>query len=224
MPQADLDAAMDASRRLHTEVPDSVKAQCAMGEGRRDGVGYMQLNNQKLPVTTVELANVNQAFVVKRELGPRNITLDHMPWPADVPSAGFSSADFQATVSRLAGSLERLALQMLPLYAEALGMPPDYFDAAFREPLYRMRLSRYPRTPPGNFGINPHVDTSFFTLLYASGPGLVVHSLARNEWLRVQHVPAGKPVSSSGRPKHASGVLAQEWDEVGRSREKWAAE
>jgi len=81
---------------------------------------------------------------------------------------------------------------MLPLYAEALDLPPDYFAPAFKEPLYRMRLSPYPKTPPGNFGINPHVDTSFFTLLVTSGPGLVVHSLARNTWVRVKYVAGGK--------------------------------
>ena len=31
-------------------------------------------------------------------------------------------------------------------------------------------------TPEGEYGINPHVDTSFFTILASTGPGLVVQA------------------------------------------------
>eukprot|EP00966_Prymnesium_polylepis_P057755 1337620-Prymnesium_polylepis.1 len=90
--------------------------------------------------------------------------------------------------------MEALALRMLPIYAVALGLRPSWFAEAFAAPLYRLRLSAYGATPPGEFGINPHVDTSFFTILAPSGPGLIVQSnerAARGEagWVRAPHRP-----------------------------------
>ena len=72
----------------------------------------------------------------------------------------------------------------------ALDLPADYFAAAFEAPLFRLRLSRYAPTPPGEFGINPHVDTSFFTILATSAPGLVVRARGRSDgggWVRAPH-------------------------------------
>jgi isopenicillin N synthase-like dioxygenase len=80
---------------------------------------------------------------------------------------------------------------MLPIYAVALGLRPRHFDDCFKTPLYRMRLSSYAPTPHGEFGINPHVDTSFFTILATSGPGLVVSHAQSRSWLRVPHKPGG---------------------------------
>ena len=66
-----------------------------------------------------------------------------------------------------AAMMESLALSLLPVFASALSLPPSYFSPAFTRPLYRLRLSHYP--PPARdcdqFGINPHTDTSFITLL-----------------------------------------------------------
>jgi isopenicillin N synthase-like dioxygenase len=43
------------------------------------GVGYLPLNNYKLPARAK--GNWNESFIVKREIGPGNIELDTMPWP-----------------------------------------------------------------------------------------------------------------------------------------------
>jgi hypothetical protein len=100
----------------------------------------------------------------------------------------FDGNAFKQTVCEAAGAFETLALAMLPLYAEALGLNPAYFTPAFDSALYRFRLSHYPPTPAGEFGINPHIDTSFFTLLATTdSTGLVVYSHARNCWVRARH-------------------------------------
>ena len=86
-------------------------------------------------------------------------------------------------------AMEGLALKLLPIVAVALGADsPDYFAPMFREPLYRLRLSAYGATPEGEYGINPHVDTSFFTLLATTdATGLVVFSHRRRGWVRARH-------------------------------------
>ena len=45
----------------------------------RAGCGYLREANKKLPARAKP--NMNAAFVVKRECGPRDVTLDRMPWP-----------------------------------------------------------------------------------------------------------------------------------------------
>lgn len=159
-----LEQSFAAAENFHS-LTESDKLQYEMDDpskvGDVGGVGYLREQNRKLPARTK--ANFNGSFIVKREHGPRNVTWDCMPWPHDSPK--FDGARFRDTVTRTAAALERLALALLPVYAVALGLDADYFDASFESPLLRMRLSCYPHTPPGEFGINPHVDTRWYPLL-----------------------------------------------------------
>ena len=70
-------------------------------------------------------------------------------------------------VLRYAASMESLALSLLPVFARALDLDENFFDAAFKPPMFRLRLSHYPPAPPHSdqYGIAPHTDTSFLTLL-----------------------------------------------------------
>jgi len=71
---------------------------------------------------------------------------------------------------------------------------------AFRSPLWRLRLNRYPPKLDGyeekEFGISPHVDTSFFTILAQGAPGLCVHDQKRNRWLRAPVIPGALLVNT----------------------------
>jgi len=173
------------ARRFHA-LPEAAKLKLAMdtppaaGEVRT-GCGYLAEGNWKLPAR--EKPNMNAAFVVKQESGPRDVTLAKMPWPGEDELPGF-----RAAVEAYCAAIEALARRMLPVYAVALGLRPSWFDEAFESPLFRVRLSRYAPTPPGEYGINPHVDTSFFTILATSGPGLVVRAPGGG-WMRAPHRP-----------------------------------
>uniref|UniRef100_A0A7S3LJM8 Fe2OG dioxygenase domain-containing protein n=1 Tax=Aplanochytrium stocchinoi TaxID=215587 RepID=A0A7S3LJM8_9STRA len=119
-------------------------------------------------------------------------SMDDMPWPESnmFEANNFNALQFRKVVSEYMTEMERLARRMLPLYAVALGVPENYFEPAFKSPTMRMRLSMYPALPLAKrveeegikevaiferqFGIAPHVDTTFFTILATSGPGLVV--------------------------------------------------
>jgi isopenicillin N synthase-like dioxygenase len=115
-------------------------------------------------------------------------------WPAEGDAPGFRAA--MATYMQ---TLEKLGKSLLPLYARALDLPPDYFDKAFVEPMYTLRISRYPRqaTLAGNKqGLPPHTDTSFMTLLpFNRVQGLQVR-LTDGNWIDAPAVPGSFVVNS----------------------------
>ena len=185
VPQAVLDDAFAATKWFHALPPDT-KLQYAMdaAPGQPPGVGYLPLHNFKLPARVK--GNVNESFIVKQEIGPRDVTLDKMPWPQTGRDA--EDAAFRRAVLAYCNAMQQLSKQMLPLYAAALGLPPDHFDPAFEDPLFRLRLTHYPPVEgyeEQQYGIAPHVDTSFFTVLASDRSGLVVR--AARGWVRVGH-------------------------------------
>ena len=144
------------------------------------GVGYLPFHNRKLPAR--KKGNANEAFIVKRELGPRNVSLDDNQWPAEQVLPGF-----RRNVESYADAIEGLAMKLLPIYARALGVEAGYFDQAFRSPMYRLRLSRYPsikKHGTEEFGIAPHVDTTFFTILAQDSEGLIIYNEPRKCWIK----------------------------------------
>ena len=85
--------------------------------------------------------------------------------------------------------MTELFLKLLPLQAVALGLPPDYFTSheAFNPPVNTLRLICYPprdEENDGQFGISPHTDYGYMTLLaQAKKPGLEI--LTRDgEWIQ----------------------------------------
>eukprot|EP01063_Lacrimia_lanifica_P006923 TRINITY_DN14387_c0_g1_i1.p1 TRINITY_DN14387_c0_g1~~TRINITY_DN14387_c0_g1_i1.p1 ORF type:complete len:361 (+),score=145.47 TRINITY_DN14387_c0_g1_i1:47-1084(+) len=182
---------MAAAAEFHG-LEEAAKLRCAMdAPGFPTGTGYLACNNFKLPARAK--GNQNAAFIVKREHGPRGITLDAMPWPAELGPA------WRARVERYAATMEALARRMLPKYAAALGLPDTYFDPAFQSPLWRLRMGMYPAVEgyeAAEYGIAPHVDTSFVTILAQGAPGLVVWNEAAAAWRRVPHLPGALVVNT----------------------------
>ena len=76
-------------------------------------------------------------------------------------------------------AMEDLGHAMLPLYAMALGLPHDYFNDLFTDPCWISRNVHYPPVDAeeGQFGIAPHTDHGFITLLPINEvPGLQVQA------------------------------------------------
>lgn len=165
------------------------------------GVGYLGYNNRKLP--SRETCNHNAAFVVKADHRIRLV--EDNQWPPSPEEHGDDDGapllpGFRGAIERYVEEMTKLAKALLPLYAVALDLDGNYFDEAFEEPFYRLRLSHYPPpasasddespTTNASFGISPHVDTSFFTLLLTDGkPGLAIYSPKRDEWISVPPPP-----------------------------------
>lgn len=173
----DINNTFDQVRRFHALPLESKKA---ILMDRPDwpvgGIGYLPLKNRKLPARAT--GNVNEAFIIKCDdiLG-----MDDNQWP-DAQML----PDFRDQVVHYADQLESLGRRLLPIYATALGMSSDYFNEAFIKPLYRLRMTHYPAVEPdpeNAFGIAPHVDTSFCTILAQDQPGLTIFSERRKVWV-----------------------------------------
>jgi len=130
--------------------------------------------------------NLNASFVLRRELRPDDPdVLAGKPftglnqWPDHLP--GFR----EGCVAYLA-AMENFGRSLLPIYSAALGMPPDFFAGAFRKPTVSFRLLHYPSQgePDGEqFGLAPHADNGFITILAQSEiPGLAIRT-ADGRWV-----------------------------------------
>ena len=177
VPQSLIDSTFDAAERFHA-MPLDQKLAIELNEYN---IGYLQMRGgttRHSQLNQNNKPNVNEAFFMARELpADHPDVLARKPyhslnmWPADLPG-------FRETCLAYADALERLALKLVPLYALALDLPADYFDKAFAKPMYKLRMSHYPQqdvVEDNEFGLAPHTDTSFLTLLAPNKvPGLSV--------------------------------------------------
>ena len=165
-------------RRFHA-LPIDIKREILMD--RPDwpvgGMGYLPVKNRKLPAR--DKGNLNEAFIVKCD---HVLSMDDNQWPDPTAIEGFREA-----VEDYANALENLGRKLMPVFATALEMPANFFDEAFVSPLYRLRMTHYPPVaakPDDEFGIAPHVDTSFCTILAQDKPGLTIFSERRQRWIK----------------------------------------
>jgi isopenicillin N synthase-like dioxygenase len=175
----------------------------------RNNCGYLPMKGDTLRtsvVQTVTRPNLNEALFVARDLGA-----DHPDvvagrrfrganlWPADLPG-------FRETIVDYCDTMERLVQKLVRLYARALGLPAEYFDEPFRETQYKLRMTHYPPQEPDlvdDFGIAPHTDTSFLTLLPPNDvPGLAIRSQS-GAWIDAPCLPGAFVVNG--------GQLLQRW-------------
>jgi len=186
VPEALLAETFAAAERVH-DMPLDAKLALKINE---HNIGYMPMRGATTRMNSLgEVArpNANEAVFFKRELPP-----DHPDvvrgarfrglnqWPADLPG-------FRDTTLACCAAFEALGLSLLPIYARALDLPADFFAAHFKEPMYTLRMSHYPQqeptAPENEYGIAPHVDTSFMTILAQNKvPGLSLR-LPDGSWM-----------------------------------------
>lgn len=188
-----VDAAFDAAQGFHA-LPDAAKAALAID---RHNIGYMPMRGATTRVNALSdnrRPNANEAVFFKRELAPdhpdvvagkRFRGMNHWPDPALLPG-------FRDTILAYCAAMEGLARRLLPVYAAALGLPAGWFDAAFADAMFTLRMSHYPPAEPvpdgiegdgREWGLAPHTDTSFLTLLAQNRiPGLSLR-LPDGRWI-----------------------------------------
>ena len=179
-----LDTTFAEAERFHAQ---SLEAKLALKINEHN-IGYMPMRGATTRVNAVgevALPNANEAVFFKREL-----PADHPDLLANLRFRGANQwpelPGFRANILAACKAFETLGLSLLPLYARALDLPADYFTPFFQEPMYTLRMSHYPQqepTAPANeFGIAPHVDTSFMTILAQNRiPGLSLR-LPSGDW------------------------------------------
>jgi len=154
-------------------LPHATKIDHAMGPTT---MGYVPLGGAKQG----EFPALNAAFFMGRPGSRRN----QFPPPKDLPG-------FEQTVVAYYRTMDALGHQLLPLYSLAAGMAADHFDQFFDPALATLRLTHYPPgdAAEGQWGIDPHCDAGYLTLL-PSNPvaGLEVQA-ASGEWFAVEQEP-----------------------------------
>ena len=108
------------------------------------------------------------------------------PWPKDIDG-------FRETIVAYQQEMVKLGRKLIPLYALALDKPADFFDPYFTDPLMWSRNAHYPpmEAEENQFGIAPHCDHSFLSMLPTSDvPGLQILT-TEGKWLDAPYVEGG---------------------------------
>ncbi|HIM69969.1 MAG TPA: isopenicillin N synthase family oxygenase [Gammaproteobacteria bacterium] len=149
-----------------------------------NGVGYVPRNIRRQPRRSK--GNMCECIYFKREYGPRDIGWDKNLWPIEL------GPEFRETVIEYLESMERMAKLLLPAYAALFEVAPDFFAPAFDGGLIRSRLAYYPHVEleEDQFGVSPHVDTTFLTILSRreSTPGLCAATVD-DQWVTIPNLP-----------------------------------
>ena len=79
-----------------------------------------------------------------------------------------------------------VATELMAAMSVGLGLPAAHLRQAFgARPLSFAKLIRYPPTPPGEAGVNPHHDAGFLTLLVQRGVGGLQARNPEGAWIDV---------------------------------------
>lgn len=190
------------AERFHA-LPMPTKQSLAMGD---NFVGY--LASGAYAVKTSDLndnrkGDLNEAFFMDRDRAPDDPEVkagqpfrELNKFPADLPG-------FREFAMAYYARMEAFAQSLLPLFATALELQPHWFDKAFIGAQATLRLSHYPPEPadPDQFGISPHCDSNFLTILPQSKvEGLYVRP-ADKGWMKAPYLP-GSFVINAGDTCH----------------------
>lgn len=194
------DGIVAETRRFHA-LPPAEKLKLAIGRGRGSGfTGYLGsgFTVRTSEVNANDQPDLNEAFFVDRERAPDDPEvlagkLFRAPnkWPSELPG-------FRHFVLGYWAAMEDFCRSLLPVFATALDLPPGYFDAAFADAQCVLRLTRYPpaRYRDNQFGLAPHTDANFFTVLPQSNvEGLYIRPHGGG-WLKPPRIPGSFVINS----------------------------
>ncbi|HUZ73916.1 MAG TPA: 2OG-Fe(II) oxygenase family protein [Stellaceae bacterium] len=186
VPQSLIDRVFAAAERFHTLPLDRKMAVKCLEKV----VGYLPLGGQtqRLIYKGGKHPDRSASFYIKAEYPPdhpyrraKHEWVFDNRWPEDLPG-------FRETCLEYFAAMTALALKLLPLQSLALGMPVDHFSRheAFNPGVNTLRLLCYPprdEALDGQFGISPHTDYGFMTLLaQAKKPGLEI-ATTDGQWI-----------------------------------------
>ena len=204
VPQALIEQTFVEAERLH-DMPMGNKLALKLNEHNN---GYMAMGRYAVWTSDVnknDKGDLNEAFFIKRERAPDDPLrqsgrrfVGANVWPGETELTGFRTRALD-----YADTMDAFTRRMLPALAVALDLPPDWFDEAFEQSQFTLRLSHYPpvQAAANQFGIAPHTDSSFMTFLAQTEvPGLQVR-MPSGDWLDVPFVPGSFAVNSGDMMK-----------------------
>jgi len=171
---ADLMTGVFAANRAFHARPLAEKLEIKLNQWHR---GYQALATSKLVssarFTPAMAANQLESYLLRHEVSPDDPgyqvreLMGPNQWPRD-PS-------FRDAVSQFDAAIRELAMRLLPVFSLAVGEHRNFFRQYFQVPSTALRLIHYPPAPEtrqaGVFGIHPHTDYGFITLLAQDDTG-----------------------------------------------------
>ncbi|GAA5236328.1 isopenicillin N synthase family oxygenase [Verticiella sediminum] len=134
--------------------------------------------------------NQLEAFTVRHELAPDDPDLlsgnplqGPNVWPEDYP-------EFKPAVQAYERELRALGMRLVGLMSRAIGAGPDYLAQFFHKPITSLRMIHYPPQPApeeGSFGISPHTDLGFLTILAQDSVGGLEIQAKDGQWLQAPY-------------------------------------
>ena len=178
VPEAVVAAAFDAGHRFFA-LPESDKARWHIDgwplKRGFDPIGWQSLDPANPP-------DVKESFYLGVEqIGPNQ-------WPDEALVPGFHAA-----CTAYSAAMQQLAVRLMCLFAQALGLPAGHFDAFMRHPTCTTRLLHYPPQPvqaaPGQIGCGAHTDWGALTLLAQDDTGGLQVRAPDGQWIDVVPQP-----------------------------------
>lgn len=181
----------EATKRFHS-LPLEEKMKIKRNAGHR---GYSPIAASKTILSSrfepAKTANQREIFNIRHEVDESAPDYDPTvklqgpnQWPED--------AWFKNIVSSYNAEMLRLGMSLLAPVSVALGKEPDFLEKFFAPPTTNLVLIHYPPAPQvqdGAFGINPHTDYGFLTILAQDDVGgLEVQGLS-DEWIDATPIP-----------------------------------
>lgn len=112
-------------------------------------------------------------------------------WPSEIDG-------LQEAVSAYQREILDLGRKLLPIYAVALDQAPEFFDEFFTDPVMWSRNAHYPavEAEENQFGIAPHCDHSFLTILPISEVSGLQVLTPDEQWVDAEYVEGGVLVNT----------------------------
>lgn len=191
VPKDLMEEIFEANRRFHDR-PLEEKMQVRRNAWHR---GYTPLASSTLKSSArfeaARLPNVLEAFNIRNEVSPDDPSYKKESlqgpneWPAD--------AEFRGAVERYVAAATALGVRLLEPIAVAAGQHKDFFKSFFGNPTTNLRLIHYPPQPPSRpqdqFGIFPHTDYGFLTILAQDSVGGLQVQRIDGSWIDASYVP-----------------------------------
>lgn len=189
---ADLvEEAFEANRRFHAR-PMEEKLAFKQNRWHR---GYQPLASSTLKSSArFEAArhpNQLESFFLRHEVAP-----DHPDYERKAlqgPNVRTDDPWFNDVVARYDAATRDLGLKLLPAFSIAVGEDPGFFGRLFDPPATALRLIHYTPAPADRredlYGIHPHTDYGFLTILAQDDVGGLQIRNLDGEWIDAPYVP-----------------------------------
>lgn len=192
IPQELIDAIFQESKRFHA-LPLEIKLKVKQNQQLR---GYFPNNTHQSRVSTEGSAakpNQVESFLIGFEVEETHpdykdglYLAAQNQWPENLP--GFKNTLYQYREAML-----NLSHRLVTAFVLALGITPYELEKLFIDPAYLLRLLHYPaqeiNVAPDQFGLAPHTDASFMTILAQDSLGGLEAKLDDGQWVHVPYKP-----------------------------------